>query len=170
MVSCTRCGHGNAPEDRFCARCGTALQDDTAVIPAIDVEDGTDGFPFPGEQLRPGQALVAVRSGADAGSTFLIDRDLTAVGRDPGSDVFLDDVTVSRNHAGFLRRENGFELVDQGSLNGTYVNGDRVEERIVTRGQQVGSDVELTSGVKAGEMVATSNVEKLEDGARVVTR
>lgn len=137
MVSCTRCGHGNAPDDRFCARCGTALQDDTAVIPAVDVEDGADGFPFPGEHLRAGQALIAVRSGADAGSTFLIDRDLTSVGRDPGSDVFLDDVTVSRKHAEIRRQADGFYVHDLGSLNGTYVNRERVDLTKLASGDEI---------------------------------
>jgi pSer/pThr/pTyr-binding forkhead associated (FHA) protein len=137
VVSCSRCGHANAPEDRFCARCGTALHDDTAAIPSLEVEEPGEGFPFPGEQLRPGQALVAVRSGADAGSTFLIDRDLTAVGRDPGSDVFLDDVTVSRKHAEIRRQPDGFFVHDLGSLNGTYVNRERVDLTKLANGDEI---------------------------------
>ena len=104
MVSCTRCGHGNAPDDRFCARCGTVLQDDTAVIPTIDVEDGGDGFPFPGEHLRAGQALIAVRSGADAGaSEERFDRVLVAVGRRPNTDNIGLEGTPIETERGFIK-------------------------------------------------------------------
>ncbi|MCT1590281.1 FHA domain-containing protein [Kocuria palustris] len=90
------------------------------------------------EALPPRTAILVetVENGARA-SRFLLDTDEVSAGRHPSSDVFLDDVTVSRKHAGFLRRENGFELVDQGSLNGTYVNGDRVDSVRLNSGDEV---------------------------------
>ena len=74
---------------------------------------------------------------SDLGSTFLIDRDLTSVGRDPGSDVFLDDVTVSRKHAEIRRQADGFYVHDLGSLNGTYVNRERVDLTKLASGDEI---------------------------------
>jgi pSer/pThr/pTyr-binding forkhead associated (FHA) protein len=91
------------------------------------------------EELETGQALVAVKRGPNAGSTFLIESgtDVTTLGRDPGSDIFLDDVTVSRRHAEIRRRDGGFFLHDLGSLNGTYVNRERVEETKLASSDEV---------------------------------
>lgn len=127
MVACSRCGHRNTSEDRFCGNCGQQLRDDTASMPALDTDDGGVSFPFPDEPLSAGQALLLVRTGSASGSTYLIDSDVTALGRDPASDVFLDDLTVSRKHAEIRRQPDGFYVHDLGSLNGTYVNRERVE-------------------------------------------
>jgi pSer/pThr/pTyr-binding forkhead associated (FHA) protein len=79
-----------------------------------------------------------VKRGPNAGSTFLIERDETSVGRNTDSDVFLDDVTVSRTHASILRRDDGsFFVRDSGSLNGTYVNGEQVDETKLASGDEV---------------------------------
>jgi pSer/pThr/pTyr-binding forkhead associated (FHA) protein len=127
MVACSRCGHRNAAEDRFCANCGQQLREETAALSGVEVEDAGVAFPFPDEPLAAGQALLLVRTGAAAGSTYVLDRDVTTLGRDPGSDVFLDDVTVSRKHAEVRRQADGFYVHDLGSLNGTYVGRERVE-------------------------------------------
>lgn len=127
MVACSRCGHRNTPEDRFCGNCGQQLRDDTASISVVETDEGGVSFPFPEEPLAPGQALLLLRTGSAMGSTYLIDRDVTSLGRDPGSDVFLDDVTVSRKHAEIRRQADGFYVHDLGSLNGTYVNRERVD-------------------------------------------
>jgi pSer/pThr/pTyr-binding forkhead associated (FHA) protein len=104
----------------------------------IETEDETaEDFPFPHDQLLSGQALLLVKRGPNAGSTFLLEKDVATCGRDPSSDVFLDDVTVSRKHAEFHRREDGFFVKDVGSLNGTYVNGDPVEETKLASGDEV---------------------------------
>ena len=76
---------------------------------------------------RTGLAQVVVKHGPNAGSTFLLEAAVTTAGRNPDSDVFLDDVTVSRKHAEFRREDDGFYVHDQGSLNGTYVNRERVD-------------------------------------------
>lgn len=81
--------------------------------------------------------LLLVRSGPTAGARYLLDADVTTVGRHPEADIFFDDVTVSRRHAEITRTGPAFELVDQRSLNGTYVNGERVDRAILTDGSEV---------------------------------
>lgn len=87
--------------------------------------------------LPSGAALLLVRSGPAAGARYLLDTDTTSVGRHPNADIFLDDVTVSRRHAEITRSRNGFELVDQRSLNGTYVSGERVDRAQLRNGDEV---------------------------------
>ncbi len=87
--------------------------------------------------LQPGTALLRVDHGPNAGSRFLLDADLTTVGRHPSSDIFLDDVTVSRKHAQFVRADGGFLVRDVGSLNGTYVNRERIDSTVVRTGDEV---------------------------------
>ena len=81
--------------------------------------------------LPSGSALLIVRRGPNAGARFLLDADVTTVGRHPEADIFLDDVTVSRRHAQFLRHGTSFEVKDLGSLNGTYLNGERVATQVL---------------------------------------
>ncbi len=110
----------------------------TVTLPAIEMEDeGHDEFPFPHDELEPGQSLLLVKRGPNAGSTFLIDQETTTAGRDPGSAVFLDDITVSRKHAIVERRGDEWFVKDTGSLNGTYVNGEQVDETKLTTGDEV---------------------------------
>jgi pSer/pThr/pTyr-binding forkhead associated (FHA) protein len=87
--------------------------------------------------LPSGSALLIVRRGPDAGSRFLLDSDLTTVGRHPDADIFLDDVTVSRRHTEFLRRGTAFEVRDLGSLNGTYLDGVRIDTALLHEGAEV---------------------------------
>lgn len=77
--------------------------------------------------LPSGSALLIVRRGPNAGARFLLDKDVTTVGRHPEADIFLDDVTVSRRHAEFVRTGRTFEVRDLGSLNGTYFDGTRID-------------------------------------------
>jgi hypothetical protein len=154
-VYCIRCGQENPEGARFCSHCGNPLApvgrgsgegtaDTTSVISAVGVEaPDTD---FGDEQvadaamldtLPAGTALLVVRRGPNAGSRFLLDSDLTLVGRHPDSDIFLDDVTVSRRHAEFYRSGSRFTVRDVGSLNGTYVNRERIEEMDLTGGDEV---------------------------------
>lgn len=136
---CTKCGHSNPEDAHFCANCGNPLQEDTTVsFTPIEVEDeaGADAG-LPQSELERGQALLVVQRGPNAGSKFLIDKDVTTVGRHPESDIFLDDVTVSRRHAEVERREGKFFIRDVGSLNGTYVNRQRVERAELAPGDEV---------------------------------
>ncbi|HYN96000.1 MAG TPA: FHA domain-containing protein [Pilimelia sp.] len=87
--------------------------------------------------LPPGMALLVVRRGPNAGARFLLDHDVTTSGRHPDSDIFLDDVTVSRRHAEFHRDGGTFTVRDVGSLNGTYVNRERVEAATLSNGDEV---------------------------------
>jgi pSer/pThr/pTyr-binding forkhead associated (FHA) protein len=158
MQSCTQCGHGNSDDARFCSNCGAALRPrDPAGGPASRGETSTitisPGFepgevPDKGEGLSsgdqaaidalpPGSALLVVRRGPNSGSRFLLDSDTTTAGRHPSSDIFLDDVTVSRRHAEFVRTANGFVVRDVGSLNGTYVNRERIDETLLAGGDEV---------------------------------
>src|SRR5881227_1411615 len=137
---CTRCGHRNPDDARFCANCGHQLQDDaTLTFTPVEVEGEETGEEVfqPAEELEKGQALLVVKRGANAGSTFLIDKDLTTAGRHPESDIFLDDVTVSRRHAEFNRSGESFLVRDVGSLNGTYLNRERIDSSELANGDEV---------------------------------
>jgi pSer/pThr/pTyr-binding forkhead associated (FHA) protein len=89
------------------------------------------------EGLPPGSALLVVKRGPNAGSRFLLDADVTTAGRHPESDIFLDDVTVSRRHAEFVREGEGFVVRDVGSLNGTYLNRGRIDAASLAGGDEV---------------------------------
>jgi FHA domain/zinc-ribbon domain len=107
----------------------------------FDRDDSEFETPYPDSasvaQLPPGTALLVVMRGPNAGSRFRLDGDLTTAGRHPDSDIFLDDVTVSRRHAEFYREGGRFTVRDVGSLNGTYVNGSRIEEAELNGGDEV---------------------------------
>jgi hypothetical protein len=149
-VFCTTCGEANPEGARYCSRCGTPLvrrpsdrgPDTTSTISIgsdldVDQFDEADADAAAVAALPPGTALLAVRRGPNAGSRFLLDSDLTLVGRHPDSDIFLDDVTVSRRHAEFYRHGGRFTVRDVGSLNGTYVNRERIEEASLSQGDEV---------------------------------
>ena len=152
-MHCTRCGHENPEGSRFCAQCGSALSQErvgesTSVIPKVGGEDtsegaeiveaATDAHAGAVESLPAGSALLVVKRGPNAGSRFLLDQDVTTAGRHPDSDIFLDDVTVSRRHAEVVRTSTGgFRVRDVGSLNGTYVNRERVEAATLSNGDEV---------------------------------
>jgi hypothetical protein len=156
-VFCTQCGHENPDDARFCANCGAALSrpgqpvaperpsDATSTIsisgleamepPSVDEEELAHHVAL--EALPPGSGLLVVRRGPNAGSRFLLDSDVTTAGRHPESDIFLDDVTVSRRHAEFRKSPEGFAVRDVGSLNGTYVNRERIDEVALRSGDEV---------------------------------
>ena len=102
----------------------------TSAFPSADLLNEPDALPTVGadsavsgvEALPPGSALIVVKRGPNAGSRFLLDQPVTSAGRHPGSDIFLDDVTVSRRRAEFQWENDEFHVVDVGSLNSTYVN------------------------------------------------
>jgi pSer/pThr/pTyr-binding forkhead associated (FHA) protein len=112
----------------------------TLNLGALDESDQEPADVVPGRvagSLPPGTALLAVRRGPNAGARFLLDHDVTTSGRHPDSDIFLDDVTVSRRHAEFHREGGVFTVRDVGSLNGTYVNRERVESATLSNGDEV---------------------------------
>ena len=89
------------------------------------------------DALPEGHALLIVRQGPKSGARFLLDSDLTTVGRHPNADIFLDYVTVSRRHAEFHRHGNSFQVQDLASLNGTYYDGVRIESALLEEGAEV---------------------------------
>ena len=139
MIFCTHCGHRNPAGANFCGSCGRPLAtgaDTTTGALIVEVED-RDAAEAQleaeriAEELAPGTALLVSIRGPNVGARYLLDRDTTTVGRHPDSDIFLDDITVSRRHAEFRRTGDGFVVKDAGSLNGTYVNGSRADEQLL---------------------------------------
>ena len=114
----------------------------TTAMPRVPSRDGRPAPQRPpyAAVLPPGVALLVVTHGPNAGARFLLDLDVITAGRSVDSDIFLDDVTVSRQHAEFRRNRSGadgFSIVDLSSLNGTYVNGERVDEARLRGGDTV---------------------------------
>jgi pSer/pThr/pTyr-binding forkhead associated (FHA) protein len=108
------------------------------VPPEAAEETGLSGADQAAVDALPEEsALLVVQRGPNAGARFLLDAERTTAGRRPESDIFLDDVTVSRKHAEFIRREGQFVVRDVGSLNGTYVDRDRIEEAVLKDGDEV---------------------------------
>ncbi|MDR7329300.1 oxoglutarate dehydrogenase inhibitor Odhl [Corynebacterium guangdongense] len=89
------------------------------------------------DNLPEGAALLVVKRGPNAGARFLLDRETTTAGRHPEADIFLDDVTVSRRHAEFRTNDGEFEVVDVGSLNGTYVNREPKNTQVLSTGDEI---------------------------------
>lgn len=154
VVFCNACGSENPQGARFCSQCGARLPEaaedaaveadatSTLTFGSRDVtetaERGLDPVDAAAvDALPPGHALLVVQRGPGAGSRFLLAEDLVEAGRHPDSGIFLDDVTVSRKHAEFARSLNDFRVRDVGSLNGTYVNRDRIEEVALQDGDEV---------------------------------
>ncbi|WP_203335435.1 FHA domain-containing protein [Nocardioides limicola] len=149
MPFCTSCGRRNPDDARFCAQCGTALLDTATESTATITFAGTDARVTTSDRelapvdaaavdaLPAGHALLVVQRGPGAGSRFLLNSDVVTAGRHPESEIFLDDVTVSRKHVEFHRTPEGFRVKDVGSLNGTYVNRDRIEEVALIDGDEV---------------------------------
>nr|WP_197429955.1 FHA domain-containing protein [Auraticoccus cholistanensis] len=148
MVYCHQCGHANPEDANFCARCGERLarlepaspqesrgsgsgDTTTTGIPVIkddvDASELNDSERAAVAALPAGSALLVVRSGPGSGSRYLIDADEMTIGRHPSSDIFLDDITVSRHHVTLTRQGEQVMVHDSGSLNGTYVNRARIE-------------------------------------------
>jgi hypothetical protein len=138
-VYCPECGYSNPESARFCAKCGAAL-----VVP--EQGESTEAFTAPElpENLDPlddlgvhGAALIVRSGGGLAGETFALEASPTTIGRSPECAVFLDDVTVSRKHAVVTQDGDRWELEDQGSLNGTFVNRERVETAELRDGDEL---------------------------------
>jgi hypothetical protein len=140
---CNNCGHRNPDDAKFCSSCGAPLPTsaDETTVTFLPVEGGGEvaeeevGVTLP--ELPQGAGMLVVKRGPNAGSKFMLDEDVTRAGRHPESDIFLDDITVSRRHAEFVRRDRGYLVRDVGSLNGTYLNRERIEEAELASGDEV---------------------------------
>jgi pSer/pThr/pTyr-binding forkhead associated (FHA) protein len=137
-VYCTECGFQNPEAANFCAKCGALLEKEelgsetTLALTPADLDE--DGIALEGIE---GPALVVRSGGGRAGEHFIPQGAKTTIGRSPDCDVFLDDVTVSRNHAVLVDEDGRFTIEDQGSLNGTYVNRHRVESAELEDGDEL---------------------------------
>jgi hypothetical protein len=130
-MRCRRCGHDNERGAKFCSSCGSPLDGEEDTTVSLDLlEDRRALEQELGDlldELPEGCGMLVVRRGPNAGSTFVLDDETTTIGRHPKSDLFLDDVTVSRRHAVVHRKPEGYELADVGSLNGTYLDHQRID-------------------------------------------
>jgi len=137
-VYCTECGYLNPESANYCSRCGALLEkgdpDEGTQSFSADEVEGHEHDPLEGLE---GPALVVRAGGGRAGETFLPAGDRTRIGRSPDCDIFLDDVTVSRNHAVLVEREGSFYVEDQGSLNGTFVNRKRIDRAVLREGDEL---------------------------------
>jgi pSer/pThr/pTyr-binding forkhead associated (FHA) protein len=138
VLYCHRCGHRNPEGANFCSSCGAALDgnghDQPTTVVLGPTESGSDmaeeelivaldDVPF-------GVGVLVVKRGPDSGTRFVLNDAVTSVGRHPASDLFLDDVTVSRRHVEVRRTPEGYSVRDVGSLNGTYLNRERIEAEV----------------------------------------
>ena len=143
-VHCPECGFVNPEGANYCQKCGAYLStrpeggdepttmtytvDDTGEMQPVDLDELVD---------HAGAALVIRAGGGRAGESFTIEDDRVSIGRSPDAGVFLDDVTVSRNHALLVKRRDGLYIDDLGSLNGTYVNRRRIESHRLQDGDEI---------------------------------
>ena len=142
-VLCHHCGHRNPEGVNFCSSCGASMVTSTpdtsvSVAPVEDLADAHDGGATVGQlELPRGVGLLMIRRGSDDGARFPLEGRVTTVGRQPDADVFLDDITVSRKHAVFETEGQVTTVRDAGSLNGTYVNRERIDEATLASGDEV---------------------------------
>lgn len=143
-VFCNHCGHRNPPSSTFCSSCGAVLDKPslrTNVLPKTDpLLDGLgddDNAVVAAGEVAPGEVMLVVRQGTDIGLRFTLEGDQVTVGRIPDNSIQLDDFTVSRQHAVLVKQGGAWLVRDLGSLNGTYVNAERVEESVLQHGDEV---------------------------------
>jgi pSer/pThr/pTyr-binding forkhead associated (FHA) protein len=141
-LHCPECGFVNPEGSNYCLKCGAYLArkegeepttmtykvDETGELQPVDIDEVV---------AKEGAALVIRSGGGRAGESFVIGEDRMSIGRSPDAGVFLDDVTVSRNHALLVRRRDGLYIDDLGSLNGTYVNRRRIESHKLDDGDEI---------------------------------
>ncbi|HEU4976096.1 MAG TPA: FHA domain-containing protein [Baekduia sp.] len=143
---CPECGFGNAEGANYCQRCGAFIGQPEATPAAAESSTATYRIDETGELVPVelddvvqggGAALVVRAGGGRVGESFPLEGERMTIGRRPDSDVFLDDVTVSRDHALIVRRGGDYHLDDLGSLNGTYVNRRRIESHRLADGDEI---------------------------------
>ncbi|CAN5436116.1 hypothetical protein BH20ACT15_BH20ACT15_01120 [soil metagenome] len=142
-IHCPECGFVNAEGANYCQKCGAYLSrpegsdepttmtytvDESGEMHQVDIDEVVE---------QAGAALVIRAGGGRAGESFTLEEEKVSIGRTPEAGVFLDDVTVSRNHALVVRRRDGLYIDDLGSLNGTYVNRQRIESHQLDDGDEI---------------------------------
>ena len=141
-LHCSECGFVNPEGANYCQKCGAYLgrpegEDASTMAYKVGEKGEYEPVDVTDEVDRAGAALVVRSGGGRAGESFVVDRDRMSIGRTPDAAVFLDDVTVSRNHALIVRRDDGLYIDDLGSLNGTYVNRRRIESHKLDDGDEI---------------------------------
>jgi hypothetical protein len=142
---CNQCGHRNPEGSNFCSSCGAVLEhsgDEPTTITLASLESAgetvEEDVVVDLSGLPDDAGVLVVKRGPNMGSRYVLGAETTQVGRHPQSDIFLDDVTVSRRHAEIRRRPDGtYEVSDVGSLNGTYLNRERIEKAVLSHGDEV---------------------------------
>jgi hypothetical protein len=137
-VYCSECGFQNPETANYCSRCGALLEKSEAgsETQTFTPDEVGELANEPVEGLD-GPALVVRSGGGRAGETFRPAGERTRIGRSPDCEIFLDDVTVSRNHAVLVEQEGKFLIEDQGSLNGTFVNRRRIDNQELENGDEL---------------------------------
>jgi hypothetical protein len=139
QVYCSECGFQNPESANYCARCGALLQKGEGVSETTQSLTPEDVAALSDEHdlVLEGPALVVRAGGGRAGESFRPAGERTQIGRSPDCDIFLDDVTVSRNHAVLIEEDGRFFVEDQGSLNGTFVNRKRIDRSPLVEGDEL---------------------------------
>jgi hypothetical protein len=138
-VYCSECGFQNPESANYCSRCGALLQKGEGASETTQTfsPDDVDELGDHGDLGLEGPALVVRAGGGRAGESFRPAGERTRIGRSPDCDIFLDDVTVSRNHAVLIEENGHFVVEDQGSLNGTFVNRKRIDRVTLEEGDEL---------------------------------
>ncbi len=131
IVTCPHCGHQNPLGSHFCSSCGKEIEGPsehgTTASVLVPLDSSAEEVRVELDELPPGIGMLVVTRGPNSGSRFALDEPVVTAGRHPDAGIFLDDITVSRRHAEIRQVDGGYELADVGSLNGTYLNRERVE-------------------------------------------
>lgn len=143
-VFCNKCGHRNPPVSAFCSACGAVLdikEDRTITLSKVDpLQDAigiADDVQVDLNDITPGRAILVVRGGEDEGRHFEISSAVTTIGRHEDSNICLDDITVSRQHSEIHESSGRYIVRDAGSLNGTYVNQNRIDVAELSQGDEL---------------------------------
>jgi hypothetical protein len=138
-VHCPECGFQNLEAAQYCEKCGALLIPDDASgsETTLSIAPSREEEPLSSILPAEGMAIIVRSGGGRAGEAYVLERDRLTIGRSPDSDIFLDDVTVSRRHAVLAREGAGFSIEDLGSLNGTFVNRHRIESAVLATDDEV---------------------------------
>jgi hypothetical protein len=139
FVYCPECGFQNPEAAKFCSRCGGLLPHEESSVETTQALSPEEVGDLEHDEFGgiEGPALVVRSGGGRAGESFRPAGERTRIGRSPECDIFLDDVTVSRNHAELVERDGTYTVEDQGSLNGTFVNRRRIDSARLESGDEV---------------------------------